>query len=160
MWIEINISTSKKRNHQSLPSRKCGLKYVKSRSYQSQFIVTSLAEVWIEIIEIRIASCPTSVTSLAEVWIEIEFITMGSKRYCVTSLAEVWIEISMNLYLCDLCQSLPSRKCGLKFIKYGYPVASKESLPSRKCGLKFIVRTDKHPACSVTSLAEVWIEIF
>ena len=33
----------------SLPSRKCGLKYVKSRSYQSQLIVTSLAEVWIEI---------------------------------------------------------------------------------------------------------------
>ena len=99
----------------SLPSRKCGLKYVKSRSYQSQLIVTSLAEVWIEIeysraIPSNQASLPSRkcglkscikavmvvdvvVTSLAEVWIEINKNSTVSDWIPVTSLAEVWIEM-------------------------------------------------------------------
>ena len=57
-------------------------------------MVTSLAEVWIEI------ECNTpvaeniEVTSLAEVWIEISLgYEASNKGIAVTSLAEVWIEI-------------------------------------------------------------------
>ena len=57
-------------------------------------------------------------------------------------------------------ESLPSRKCGLKSVRNCWVWWNIQSLPSRKCGLKFVVRTDKHPAWSVTSLAEVWIEIY
>ena len=71
---------------------------------------------WIEI-ENRFARADLEhVTSLAEVWIEIH----ASKSHCmifvVTSLAEVWIEIEREQgdYLAD--QSLPLRKCGLKFV--------------------------------------------
>ena len=55
------------------------------------------------------------VTSLAEVWIEILSDPVSRLRLQVTSLAEVWIEI---IRLTDTeyeLESLPSRKCGLKF---------------------------------------------
>ena len=55
----------------------------------------------------------------------------------VTSLAEVWIEIRLVCWRGSVAESLPLRKCGLKF--------------SRKC-----MRIGQK---SVTSLAEVWIEI-
>ena len=55
--------------------------------------VTSLAEVWIEIVNtIRwMAAC--FVTSLAEVWIEISINRKQMNDTNVTSLAEVWIEM-------------------------------------------------------------------
>ena len=55
----------------------------------------------------------------------------------VTSLAEVWIEIEGDDGDDDPEESLPLRKCGLKF-----PETDQQSNPS-----------------FVTSLAEVWIEI-
>ena len=55
--------------------------------------VTSLAEVWIEIMKWFVVCCWKKVTSLAEVWIEI-WITLAYELVdIVTSLAEVWIEI-------------------------------------------------------------------
>ena len=55
----------------SLPLRKCGLKFQYITVDQSEELVTSLAEVWIEILHL-FGYCQTlSVTSLAEVWIEI-----------------------------------------------------------------------------------------
>ena len=58
--------------------------------------VTSLAEVWIEMISISLNSLNPSVTSLAEVWIEITYKHWLSGLVKVTSLAEVWIEIEGN----------------------------------------------------------------
>ena len=56
----------------------------------------------------------------------------------VTSLAEVWIEIQ------------PLRNSNHVI----------ESLPLRKCGLKFPSLMDSLGEIGVTSLAEVWIEIW
>ena len=56
---------------QSLPLRKCGLKYLLHLSQRLIYIVTSLAEVWIEILTRHPVDSSSSVTSLAEVWIEI-----------------------------------------------------------------------------------------
>ena len=58
-------------------------------------MVTSLAEVWIEIILTDEESeRQQDVTSLAEVWIEIGDGCDNTKYMIVTSLAEVWIEIT------------------------------------------------------------------
>ena len=81
---------------QSLPLRKCGLKFLQAVSNRCWFTVTSLAEVWIEILLISCKKCSHDVTSLAEVWIEISrsvFVPLGA---IVTSLAEVWIEMGYD----------------------------------------------------------------
>ena len=80
----------------------------------AQSRVTSLAEVWIEIITIGRTFVPALVTSLAEVWIEISLQQLYTPSHTVTSLAEVWIEICRYLFLIIPHLSLPLRKCGLK----------------------------------------------
>ena len=55
-----------------------------------------------------------SVTSLAEVWIEIISATMSTMSLSVTSLAEVWIEMTLSIGKPVAILSLPLRKCGLK----------------------------------------------
>ena len=85
--------------------------------------VTSLAEVWIEIVIVAISRTASRVTSLAEVWIEMQIrlcqrirshrhFPCGSvdwnlltkkeepKLLLVTSLAEVWIEIFLSHHHC------------------------------------------------------------
>ena len=81
--------------------------------------------------------CMFAVTSFAEVWIEIEKIADEVRDEFVTSFAEVWIEISLSLRLMSLSWSLPSRKCGLKYLIHPFYLTT-------HC---------------VTSFAEVWIEI-
>ena len=54
----------------------------------------------------------------------------------VTSFAEVWIEIILRTWRENMNESLPSRKCGLKYNTSINARNSLESLPSRKCGLK------------------------
>ena len=79
-------------------------------------MVTSLAEVWIEIeVDLTAIAIP-SVTSLAEVWIEISAYNHNSTPFIVTSLAEVWIEIATSLIFSVCSSSLPLRKCGLKSV--------------------------------------------
>ena len=56
---------------QSLPLRKCGLKFAGFTFSVGSELVTSLAEVWIEIMTLHHIRSGRSVTSLAEVWIEI-----------------------------------------------------------------------------------------
>ena len=68
--------------------------------------------------------------------------------------------IKIDRCFCGILQSLPLRKCGLKFVRSSNYGAMIPSLPLRKCGLKLpgdagILRTGY-----VTSLAEVWIEIY
>ena len=77
--------------------------------------VTSLAEVWIEIVRNwHIKHKRLSVTSLAEVWIEIGCLRCDATVRPVTSLAEVWIEIQKPENSHTKMWSLPLRKCGLK----------------------------------------------
>ena len=81
----------------------------------AQSRVTSLAEVWIEIITIGRTFVPALVTSLAEVWIEISLQQLYTPSHTVTSLAEVWIEIFVKSAWGWEYESLPLRKCGLKY---------------------------------------------
>ena len=103
---------------QSLPLRKCGLKCFNIVYSFGEASVTSLAEVWIEIVSstlylpctwsLPLRKCGLKyvhgyynfpwqyVTSLAEVWIEITATGRGYLYRAVTSLAEVWIEIEGN----------------------------------------------------------------
>ena len=58
---------------QSLPLRKCGLKYLLHLSQRLIYIVTSLAEVWIEILfysylGYRVVSLPLRKCGLKSVW--------------------------------------------------------------------------------------------
>ena len=55
----------------SPPTRRCGLKLWNQLPHACPFSVTSYAEAWIEIGNIRIRSRRCPVTSYAEVWIEI-----------------------------------------------------------------------------------------
>ena len=81
-------------------------------------MVTSLAEVWIEIVSLTGILTFPAVTSLAEVWIEICPSPSGSLSLSVTSLAEVWIEIQNQQDFSVYWLSLPLRKCGLKYLCY------------------------------------------
>ena len=71
---------------------------------------------WIEIGLHRWRSDKNAVTSLAEVWIEISNCQPRSNAVRVTSLAEVWIEITRRMIFMTENQSLPLRKCGLKYV--------------------------------------------
>ena len=73
---------------------------------------------WIEISNCQPRSNAVRVTSLAEVWIEILVPYLNFHSSFVTSLAEVWIEIRVNLRNHSPLLSLPLRKCGLKFGEY------------------------------------------
>ena len=67
----------------SLPLRKCGLKLVFCVVVSALSVVTSLAEVWIEIFMETALTTSSIVTSLAEVSIEIRTVTPDSKgRTC------------------------------------------------------------------------------
>ena len=78
-------------------------------------MVTSLAEVWIEIPLPPVAPPGVPVTSLAEVWIEISICYTSLHFLLVTSLAEVWIEMQSQVEtVLGPMASLPLRKCGLK----------------------------------------------
>ena len=74
VWIEIFVVRMHRYIMQSLPLRKCGLKFI----------------------FIAIPHFRDTVTSLAEVWIEIMFCCVNPNCNLVTSLAEVWIEISIS----------------------------------------------------------------
>ena len=45
--------------------------------------------------------------------------------------------IKIDRCFCGILQSLPLRKCGLKFNFHNFPVFCITSLPLRKCGLKY-----------------------
>ena len=121
--------------------------------------VTSLAEVWIEIVSMNNASGKLAVTSLAEVWIEIANCAATSSAVIVTSLAEVWIEIMRTevLWLTRRVTSLA--EVWIEMIPWSQTLYCIQSLPLRKCGLKYCCIHIQLAILTVTSLAEVWIEI-
>ena len=67
--------------------------------------------------------------------------------------------IKIDRCFCEILQSLPLRKCGLKLICNPSDFLLPSSLPLRKCGLKYGKESAYRLPCQVTSLAEVWIEI-
>ena len=68
--------------------------------------------------------------------------------------------IKIDRCFCGILQSLPLRKCGLKFLNRLIILSKIESLPLRKCGLKYGGLQNRPDRRTVTSLAEVWIEIW
>ena len=76
----------------------------------------------------------------------------------VTSLAEVWIEIMKTIGRSITPQSLPLRKCGLKLMrpKHHHPKIRHFPCGSVDWNLR---HGGGRMSISVTSLAEVWIEI-
>ena len=73
--------------------------------------VTSLAEVWIEIISSLSTEFLVGVTSLAEVWIEISNSSLRSPLTPVTSLAKVSVERSKEdtIYLFERSNHINSK---------------------------------------------------
>ena len=142
----------------SLPSRKCGLKFCKPTQVggteASHFLRGSVD--W----------NPCSAASAA--W------------QTVTSFAEVWIEMIVKLKYIYIKMSLPSRKCGLKYHTCSHKPDRKRHFlrgsvdwNQYPAALSFIGpchflrgsvdwnfdRHTQHFESSVTSFAEVWIEI-
>ena len=94
-------------------------------------------------------------------WIEILTNVLNASGIVVTSLAEVWIEIcEPGSDRSALSWSLPLRKCGLKSGSGWGKSSETSSLPLRKCGLKYCGNARSVKEDLVTSLAEVWIEIW
>ena len=74
-------------------------------------------------------------------------------------LRKCGLKLHLSQHLHPSKSSLPLRKCGLKFISYRFLCLCLLSLPLRKCGLKCSMSQYSIPHRLVTSLAEVWIEI-
>ena len=66
------------------------------------------------------------VTPYAGVWIEIRQKKLTYDKLWVTPYAGVWIEICLLKHSTDFILSLPTRECGLKFLK-DFATASKFS---------------------------------
>ena len=130
-WKPVNSC-----NKRSLPLRKCGLK-----SFVSTYAITAHGHFpcgsvdWNRGANVQMQY--NGVTSLAEVWIEIIRRCRNITDWIVTSLAEVWIEILIRQVCMTILTSLPLRKCGLKYLCYLLKLSYWTSLPLRKCGLKF-----------------------
>ena len=80
-----------------------------------------------------------AVTSLAEVWIEIILNSQHDRRSQSLPLRKCGLKFCGSLGRSLLGLSLPLRKCGLKFLENPAQVFSASSLPLRKCGLKYPV---------------------
>ena len=120
----------------SLPLWKCGLKWRRGSFSAQTTEVTSLVEVWIEMLHFWSEA----------LWMARHF-PCGSVDWniwtikcllnrIVTSLVEVWIEIWVWLHNNMPGSSLPLWKCGLKSLTTLNRTGCRSSLPLWKCGLK------------------------
>ena len=82
--------------------------------------VTPFAGVWIEIFVTPHLYKRRSVTPFAGVWIEIVLNGGWRQKNLVTPFAGVWIEINLQNTIAGLNKSLPSRECGLKYVKHAF----------------------------------------
>ena len=80
--------------------------------------VTPYAGVWIEIRQLMNVEQPKQVTPYAGVWIEILYNIYEMKVSMVTPYAGVWIEIRIITTVNKGTKSLPTRECGLKYVKH------------------------------------------
>ena len=100
-----------------------------------------------------------AVTSLAEVWIEIVLLYHLQRPMRSLPLRKCGLKFIRPVHESFIRMSLPLRKCGLKYDPYNWMSDRYPSLPLRKCGLKYYIVSTSLPESYVTSLAEVWIEI-
>ena len=114
VWIEILGMKVYDSLRQSLPTRECGLKFIKTSNSRRNILVTPYAGVWIEI----------------------QFIIRYTISNDVTPYAGVWIEILGYISKIFENRSLPTRECGLKFSTNERTRKFCLSLPTRECGLK------------------------
>ena len=121
----------------SLPLRKCGLKFKLFGRNSTVF-------------------CHFPCGSVDWNWFAIHQ-TFCSRRHFPCGSVD-WNMEKNQLIDCRV-KSLPLRKCGLKYPVKTAKTAAGESLPLRKCGLKYLIESICIDWYSVTSLAEVWIEI-
>ena len=122
---------------QSLPLRKCGLKYLQS------FYSTAPSQ------SLPLRKCGLKCLSFDKMTYPQWSLPL---RKCGLKFGKI-IPCSLSVV------SLPLRKCGLKFYKKYSVHVHNASLPLRKCGLKSICPFIHTAQPIVTSLAEVWIEI-
>ncbi len=116
-------------------------------------------EVWIEILISCIFFNNSSVTSLVEVWIEM--IKKSLLKACRKSLP-LWkcgLKSMDVVHKLNEVLSLPLWKCGLKSFNMNKAELLGRSLPLWKCGLKSSSTGSACRSHTVTSLVEVWIEI-
>ena len=79
------------------------------------YVVTSLAEVWIETDEELLLLLKMNESlPLRKCGLKLRCMVKSNTLENVTSLAEVWIETTKLLSVLDVKESLPLRKCGLK----------------------------------------------
>ena len=93
VWVEILMSMGSNWNILSLPSRECGLKFLRQPYQGFSEIVTPLAGVWVEILCRKSGNIACPVTPLAGVWVEIALSMLNAAASTVTPLAGVWVEI-------------------------------------------------------------------
>ena len=140
----------------------CGSVDWNCRQLQSWYLyaVTSLAEVWIEM-QCQKQSWPgTSSLPSRKCGLKSE---LGLKQHTPHGhFPRGSVDWNTKAPFSELFRhpSLPSRKCGLKLITTWSWSESTLSLPSRKCGLKYGYISRCRERKVVTSLAEVWIEIW
>ena len=120
VWVEILMSMGSNWNILSLPSRECGLKFLRQPYQGFSEIVTPLAGVWVEIFLRLDSHLPDFVTPLAGVWVEMDWIKVCICGAVVTPLAGVWVEI--------LCRKSGNIACPVTplagvWVEIGYPGA-------------------------------------
>ena len=138
--LKSNSSSITVTRSPSLPLRKCGLKFYDYIIYHRVLFVTSLAEVWIEMVNLMYGSpnftchfpcgsvdwnfyknfdntAPISHFPCGSVDWNYLLCYFSPLLWLVTSLAEVWIEIVIMWHKFSYPVSLPLRKCGLKYEK-------------------------------------------
>ena len=143
---------------QSLPLRKCGLKYSRCGYFFRWISHFPCGSVdwnfrWINVL--RDIECHFPCGSVDWNLIIREKMRLVLCHFPCGSVD--WNSRSSAAYP-DRSPSLPLRKCGLKSQDSIDQARSKLSLPLRKCGLKLFLDPSAK-GLAVTSLAEVWIEI-
>ena len=121
------------------------------------YLVTSLAEVWIETLQSRPSLLPFRSLPLRKCGLKPQFFLCRFGRCRVTSLAEVWIETCAPWINETTTASLPLRKCGLKLAIYRIFRGDFSHFPCGSVDWNILIHLELK--CKVvTSLAEVWIE--
>ncbi len=100
------------------------------------------------------------VASLAEAWIEIMELTHKQKVVLVASLAEAWIEILKYICPKHRDKSPPSRRRGLKSNRRAATPVVMTVASLAEAWIEIAINTLNPPSIIVASLAEAWIEIY
>ena len=138
VWIEILTTLIAANSVMSLPLWKCGLKSLIS---SHKFPVELSLPLW---------KCGLKLIVFFGNQTDLRHFPCGSVDWNIST---------GDTYICCI-QSLPLWKCGLKWCRHVQYAHDVLSLPLWKCGLKSRWNNQWWRRNTVTSLVEVWIEIF